>query len=88
LEGILAASYDLFKFDDPEIDISADLSVFPSFSVSGRVRTDAGITVSYEIIKDFIYQLSFTHTYDSEPQSAGATESDWTVVTSLGYEFD
>jgi hypothetical protein len=87
LEGILAVSYDLFRFDDPEVDVSADLRVFPSFTVSGRVRTSAGVTLSYEIVKDLTYQLSFTHASDSEPQSAGAATSDWSVVASLGYEF-
>ena len=55
--------------------------------MSGRVRTDADVTISYEFIKDFTYQLSFTHAYDSEPQSVGATESDWSLFTSLGYQF-
>jgi putative salt-induced outer membrane protein YdiY len=87
LEGILGGSYDLYRFDDPEVDISADLRVFPSFTISGRVRTSAGVTASYEIVKDLTYQLSFTHSSDSEPQSAGAATSDWSVVASLGYEF-
>ena len=60
IEGILRGSYDLFKFHDPEIDISTDLKVYPSFTVSGRVRTDARITVTYEFIKDFTYKL-FVH---------------------------
>lgn len=87
LEGVLRGSYDLFRFRDPKIDISTDLKVYPSFTVSGRVRTDTRITVTYEFIKDFTYKLSFTHAYDSEPQSVGATNSDWSLFTSLGYEF-
>jgi putative salt-induced outer membrane protein YdiY len=87
LEGILLASYEVFRFDDPQLDISSYLQVFPSFSISGRVRTNAGIVLSYEFIKDFTYQVSFMHSFDSRPQAAGATESDWQVVTSLGYEF-
>jgi putative salt-induced outer membrane protein YdiY len=86
-EGILAMSYDLYKFDSPEIDISMELTVYPSFTVSGRVRTDAGIRMRYEIIDDLFYELSAQHMYDNEPQSVGATNSDWSVVTSLGYSF-
>ena len=41
----------------------------------------------YEIIDDLFYELSAQHMYDSEPQSVGATNSDWSVVTSLGYSF-
>ena len=32
-------------------------------------------------------QLSFTHSYDSDPQSFGATRSDWSLFTALGYQF-
>ena len=85
IEGILLGSSDLFRLDDREVDISTELKVYPSFTVSGRVRTDSRIAVSYEFIKDFTYKLSFTHAYDSEPQSMGATKSDWSLVTSLVY---
>ena len=87
IEGILTASYDLYSFDAPEIDVLMELTVYPSFTVSGRVRTDAGIQMRYEIIDDLYYELSLQHSYDSEPQSVGATNSDWSVVTSLGYSF-
>ena len=87
LRGNTAMSYDLYRFDTPEIDISTELTVYPSFTVSGRVRTDAGIRMRYEIIDDLFYELSAQHMYDSEPQSVGATNSDWSVVTSLGYTF-
>lgn len=87
VEGMLLASYEIFRFDDPELDISSYVHVFPSFSVSGRVRANSGILLSYAFIEDFTYQLSFTHSFDSKPQTAGAAESDWQVVTSIGYEF-
>ena len=87
VEGVLRATYDLFTFEAPDIDISTDLRVFPSFTVSGRVRTHAGLIVSYKFIKDFTYELSLSHSYDSEPQAVGAAKSDWSLVTALGYEF-
>ena len=87
VEGILATSYDLYRFENPEIDIAADLTVYPSFTVSGRVRTDAGIRMRYEIIDDLYYELSAQHAYDNKPQSLGASNSDWSIVTSLGYSF-
>ena len=86
-EGILAMSYDLYKFDYPEIDVATELTVYPSFTVSGRVRTDAGIRMRYEIIDDLYYELSAQHTHDNKPQSFGARNSDWSIVTSLGYTF-
>jgi hypothetical protein len=87
LEGVLEATYDLFRFQDPEVDVAAEVKVFPRFTVSGRVRTDAEIVISYEFIKDFTYRLTLSHAYDSDPQSVGATQADWSFFTSLGYEF-
>ena len=87
IEGILRAAYDLYRFDTPEIDISTDLTVYPSLTVSGRVRTDTGIRVRYEIVDDLFYELSLQHSYDSKPQSLDATHTDWSLVTSLGYSF-
>ena len=86
-EGILTMSYDLYKFGFPDIDIAAELSIYPSLTVSGRVRTDAGIRMRYEIISDLYYELSAQHMYDSKPQSIGASDTDWSIVTSLGYSF-
>jgi hypothetical protein len=86
-EGILLMSYDIYRFDTPEVDISTDLAIYPSLTISGRVRTDASIQMSYEIIDDLFYRLSLHHNYDSEPQSLNATTTDWSLVTSLGYSF-
>ena len=70
----------------PEIDIATDLTVYPSFTVSGRVRHGAA-RLRYEIIDDLFYELSAQHTCDNESQSLGATNSDWSLVTALGYSF-
>jgi len=87
VEGILTGTYDLFRFDSPEIDLATVLTLYPSFSVSGRVRAEANIRARYEIIKDLFYELSYLFSYDSKPQSEGAAQRDWSVVTSLGYKF-
>ena len=87
VEGILTVSYDLYRFDMPEIDISTELTVSPSFTVSGRVRTDAAVRLRDEIIDELFYELWGAHTYDNEPQSLGATNSDWSLITALGYTF-
>lgn len=86
-EGIFAFSYDLYRFDAPEIDVSTSLTVYPSFTVSGRVRTDANVQMRYEIVDDLFYRLSLQHTYDNKPQSLDAPDSDWSFVTSVGYSF-
>ena len=86
-EVILAFGYDAFRFDDPELDLSADLVVFPSLTVSGRVRASAEISLRYVLIDDFYAELSWSETYDNKPRSADAARRDYTVTTSLGYTF-
>ena len=86
-ELMLGISYDVFRFDTPKIDVSSRLVVFPSLTVSDRVRANAEISVRYEIISDLFAELRLTDSYDNKPQSAGAEKNDYSVITSLGYTF-
>jgi hypothetical protein len=40
-----------------------------------------------EIIEDFFWDLSFFHKYDSEVSDSDASNSDYGINTSLGFEF-
>jgi len=86
-ELLLGVDYDAFRFDSPELQLGTRVLVFPSLSISGRVRTHASISLRYEIIKDLFAGLSLDHVYDSEPQSLGAESSDYSVTSSIGYKF-
>ena len=86
-ELLLGVDYDAFRFDSPELQLGTRLLVFPSLSISGRVRSHASISLRYEIIKDLFAGLSLAHIYDSEPQSIGAQSSDYSVTSSIGYKF-
>jgi len=61
--------------------------VFPSLTISGRVRTSTTLKLRYEILTDLYAQLSVSHSYDSKPQSEGAEKTDYTLTSSLGYKF-
>ncbi|HSN72948.1 MAG TPA: DUF481 domain-containing protein, partial [Steroidobacteraceae bacterium] len=87
VELMFGAGYDAFRFDDPQLDLHSALMLFPSLTVSGRIRAQAEISLSYELIKDFYFKLGFSGTYDSEPQSVGAERDDYSVTTSIGYKF-
>ncbi len=87
VEGILTVSYDLYRFDMPEIDIATESDCLPEFHGLGPCAYGRRVRLRYEIIDDLFYELSAQHTYDNEPQSLGATNSDWSLVTALGYSF-
>jgi putative salt-induced outer membrane protein YdiY len=87
LEGLLGVGYEAFRFHSPEWSLSAGLLVFPSLTISGRVRTSTTLKLRYEILTDLYAQLAVSHSYDSKPQSEGAEKTDYTLTSSLGYKF-
>ena len=87
LEIALAANWDWFLFDDPELDWSTRLQVIPSVTESGRVRGELDTTLSWEIIGDLNWALSLYGSWDNQPQSAAGATSDYGVNTALAYDF-
>ena len=87
VELIIGLEYDVFRFSDPELDLSTQLVVFPSLTVSGRVRAQASVRLRYELVNDLFAELTLSDSYDSKPQSVGAEKNDYTITTSIGYTF-
>jgi len=87
-EGIFIFEYKIFRYRDPEIDLTTSYAFIPSFTVSGRYRGNFDTKIQYEIFKDFYLGLTFYHTLDSKPQSETAlSKTDWGIVTSIGYSW-
>ncbi len=88
LEGLLGAEFSRYIFDDPTVDLSFRLSVFPSITSAGRYRAQFDANIRRELISDLYWDLNYYQTYDSDPPS-GETEStsDYGIVTSLGWSF-
>ena len=87
VELMLGLDYEAFSFDDPDLDLSANFVVFPSLTVSGRVRAQANVRLRYELVSDLFIDFSLTESYDNKPQSAGAENNDYSITTSIGYDF-
>ena len=87
LEAYFAMDFDWFRYDSPELDLSTNLQIIPSLSESGRVRGNLDVTLTWEIIADLFWRLSFYDSYDSKPGAADAEKNDFGVTTSLGYDF-
>ena len=86
LEGVLGASWRIFRFNDPEISLASTAYLYPSLTESGRHRGTLDVSLRREIISDLFFDISFYESYDSDPPSAGET-TDYGIVTSLGYKF-
>jgi hypothetical protein len=87
VEAVAGVRADWFRFDEPELDVSTQLLVFPSLSESGRVRSDLDLTVRWEVVSDLFWGVTIYHSFDSDPRSVDADNSDYGIVTSLGWSF-
>ena len=87
IEGLLGLNYSRYIFDDPTVDLSVGLSVFPSITESGRTRAQFDINLRWELIADLFWDMSYYNTFDSDPPSGTESTSDYGVVTSLGWSF-
>ncbi len=87
VEGLLNAQYQFFKYDHPKATLLTYIFVFPSLSNLGRFRFNYNIELSWEIVLDFYWDLTFYFEYDNQPQSENASQSDYNIQTSLKYIF-
>lgn len=87
LEGVIGTEYSYFRYDTPKRSVDLGLAVFPSLTQSGRVRAEAQLESRFEIVKDLFFEVSGYGSYDSEADPSAPSNSDYGVVTSLGYSF-
>jgi putative salt-induced outer membrane protein YdiY len=87
LEAALTTSFSIFRYDFPETDIGGTLSLLPSLTESGRVRSEADLRARYEFVKDLYFEIKLYGSYDNKPPSEESENSDYGVTTSLGYSF-
>lgn len=82
-EGVAGLELNLFNMGD--LSLLTNLSVYPSFTESGRVRADFKFDIKYDLPLDFYIRLGYTHNYDNRPVE-DAAESDYVLQTSFGWE--
>jgi len=87
LQLITAAHYEYFRFHDPEVDISADVSFSPVITDLGRFLITGNFKGKYEILTDLYIALTFFATYDTDPPDTTAEKADYGTSLSLGWKF-
>jgi hypothetical protein len=88
LESLLGTQYSLFSYEDPKISLKTNLNLTPSLTTLGRIRVDYDVKLKWEIAKDLTWELSGYFSYDSQPATEGASNTDYGVtLLSLGYSF-
>ena len=87
LEGLINASWTLFRLDSPKLDFSTSVYAYPSISSLGRVRGELTVRVKYEVFKDFYIGGNLTDTFDSKPLEAAASKNDYVTSITVGWSY-
>lgn len=83
LEGYFGSELNLFDIGD--LSLLSNIWAYPSFTESGRWRTDFIFDAKYDLPLDFYIKLGFTLNYDNRPAVKGK-ETDYVLAFSIGWE--
>jgi len=87
LEALLSGQANYFQLDTPKTDIQCLLSLYPSLTDFGRVRSELSISLSRELIKNFNTGLVLFDNFDSRPPSDSLAKNDFGVTLMVGWTF-
>jgi len=83
-EGYMGTELNLFNVGD--LSLLSQLTVYPSFTESGRWRSDFKFDMKYDLPLDFYVKLGYTLNYDNQP-AEGSPKSDYVFHTGFGWEW-
>lgn len=86
-EIVAALALETFRFDSPELDLSAGLLVLPNVLTWGRYRVQANGKARIEIVRNLYWSLTIYESFDSDPPSETSRRNDFGITTSLGWSF-
>ncbi|MEE8520837.1 MAG: DUF481 domain-containing protein [Gemmatimonadota bacterium] len=88
VEAQAVVRIEAFRFDDPEIDLSAKLAAYPSLTDLGRVRSQLEARIRFEVIKKLFLGLNGFVYYDTRPPSEGVDKEDYAVTLTVGWSYN
>ena len=86
-EAVATVEFRKFTYDYPEIDVDAGIDLFPNLTDWGRIRLQTDVRIRFEVLDDLYFGVTFYLNFDNQPIDIEASNSDWGVVTSVGYTF-
>ena len=87
VEAIGLLGFEFFKFDFPEMDVTAQTAAIPSLTNLGRVRLQINSKLRIEIVKNLYWSLNFWDSFDNQPPTRNFKRNDLGLTTSLGWTF-
>ena len=83
-EGFFGTELNLFNIGD--LSLLTNIIAYPSFTESGRWRSDFKFDLSYDLPLDFYIKLGYTLNFDNQPV-AGSPKTDYVFHTGFGWEW-
>ncbi len=84
LEGVVQGDYKLFIYDTPKTSLTTSVKIFPGITNFGRIRGNFDIEMSWEIIVDVYWDLTFYFSFDNKP-TENASSTDYGINTAFKY---
>lgn len=85
LEAVLSAQFNLYRYADPERSLQSRLTLFPSVTEFGRLRSDFRTTFKLELVNNLYWSMELYYQGDSDPPPQAVNSTDYGVTTSLGW---
>jgi len=87
LAAFVLSTIDYFSWEQLNTTFSTTLWVEPILTDWGRVRIGLRMKISREIVTDLTVSLFVSETYDSRPPSVIANNNDFSLTSSIGWNF-
>lgn len=87
VDALIVLNASKFNYDFPKTSLDLTVMLFPSLNDWGRVRLNANLAYSREIVRDFNITFTAYNSYDSRPPTAGANKNDVGFSLALGWTF-
>ena len=87
LEAFATLTWDWFRYDTPELDLTTSLQIIPNLTDSGEYRGELEIELKWEIVEDLYWSLVIADSYDSKAELTGGENNDNSIITAVGWDF-
>ena len=87
LDAFFGATWEVFRYDSPKLDLTVDATVYPGLTDWGRVRGSFTVRAKYELFSDFYVGLNFNETFDTRPPDAGSPTNDFIATFTIGWKY-
>ena len=85
LELFIDGKFSAWRFETPELALDFGLTLYPSITESGRLRSDLSLRLSWEMIKDLTWDISGWASYDNKSDSS--IDLDYALTTGIGWKY-